>query len=459
MTNTRLSLLTLAFGTLLQLPVATPAEAVEVTFEKDSRLPLVYINLAVKAGAVTDPKGQEGLTNFLGEMMLRGTKSHTKSQIDQAIDQLGARLEVETRAEALILRGAVLSANLEDFLKIVQEIVTEPSFPEDQIAHLKNETISNLQEELGHDATLAARRFNRFLFRDHPYGKPVLGNIHDVQNFTRQEVIDHYNRLFRSSALLSVSYGDSSLEKISDWATALGKARPDTPLTETDQKILSQVGPPQNADHRRLLIVDKPDRTQTQIYAGQIGTLMTDKNFFPLHLGNYAFGGPSFSSVLMVEVRVKRGWSYGANSAFRFGIQPRSWQMHLFPAEKDTPDALGLALNLAEDLKSKGITQEQFQFSKTSLVNSAGFIFNTPKKRVENILVEKTLNLPNGFMKTFGPEISRLKLDEVNSALKSFMLPNQMAITVLGTAKNLKSSLAKAAAVPEDQIEVIPYTE
>ena len=67
------------------------ASAVEVTFEKDLSLPLVYINFAVKAGSVTDPLGQRGLTNFMGEMLLRGTQSKTKEQIDLALDQMGAK--------------------------------------------------------------------------------------------------------------------------------------------------------------------------------------------------------------------------------------------------------------------------------------------------------------------------------------------------------------------------------
>src|SRR5688500_1513374 len=100
-------------------------QAAEVSFEKDPKLPIVYLNAAFKAGAVTDPASQSGMTNFMGEMLIRGTKSRTKEQLDLALDQMGARLEVETRAEALIFRGAVLSSQLEPFLKLVTEVLTE----------------------------------------------------------------------------------------------------------------------------------------------------------------------------------------------------------------------------------------------------------------------------------------------------------------------------------------------
>jgi zinc protease len=434
------------------------SHAIQIAFEQDSGLPTVYINVAVKAGTVTDPEGQSGLTNFMGEMLIRGTKTRTKEQLDLALDQMGAKLDVETRAEALIFRGAVLSSQLNAFLDLLKEILTQPSLPEGEIKKLKAEVVSVLQEELGHDSSLASRRFTRFLFQGHPYGKPIMGRIKDIESLTREQVLAHYHRLIQDQTLLVVGSGDASESKISDWAKNIAESRPNLKLSSSDEKILSQVKTPQNPEARRLLIIDKPERTQTQINFGQIGIRMTGDDFFPLHLGNYAFGGPSFSAVLMTEIRVKRGWSYGANSAFRYGLQPRSWQVHLFPAAKDTPDALAYSLKLVSDLQKNGIPQERFDFAKRSLVNSAGFIYNTPKKRVENTLLEKTLDLPDGFMKSFGPQIEKLSLSEVNEALKNFLKPDRVSIAVLGTAKSLKEPLAKAAGVPLEQVEVIPYT-
>jgi len=435
------------------------AYPIEIAFEEDSRLPLININIAIKAGSVSDPPGQEGLTNFMGEMLLRGTQSRTKQQLDLALDQMGATFEVETRAEALIFRGAVLSSQLGPYLKLLTEILTQPKFPEFEIKKLKSEIISGLVEELGHDGSLSSRRFTRFLFRGHPYGKSVLGRMKDIENITQGQILDHYHQLFQDRALLVVGSGATTQADITTWANNLASLCPDSRLKTANLPPLKMDDTPKDASERRLLIIDKPERTQTQIHFGQIGILMTDKDFFPLYLGNYAFGGSSFSAILMTEIRVKRGWSYGANSFFRFGTKPRSWQVHLFPASKDTPNALTHSLKLLEDLKNNGIPLSQFELAKRSLINKSGFIYNTPRKRVENTLLEKTLNLPTDFMKSYGNELQKVSLADVNMALKSFIKPENLAISVLGTASELKQSLTQAAGVSESQVEVVSYSE
>ncbi|MFZ9594501.1 MAG: M16 family metallopeptidase [Bdellovibrionia bacterium] len=446
---------------------ATLGHALEVDFEKNSNLPLVYLNVVLNHGSVKDPQGQMGLTNFMGEMLLRGTRSKNKAQIDQALDQWGAKLEVETRAEALIFRGAVLSSQLNPFLSLLRELLTEPSFPQLEIDKLKAEIIAGIQEEKGHDSSLATRSFTQFLFQDHPYGRSVLGRTPDIESMTREQVLAHHRALLKEDSLFILGSGDSPVEPIQAWAKTLGESlqkllstpTPQTPNTTASLGLTTPLGRPENAQTRRLLIIDKPDRTQTQIHIGQIGVKMTDPDFFSLYLGNHAFGGPSFSSTLMEEIRVKRGWSYGVSSQFRHGTEPRSWIVHLYPAQADAAAALKHSLQLISQLKEHGLTPQQFEFAQQSLIQSSGFTYNTPKKRVENKILEKTLKLPTGFMQSFASELRKLTLPQVNQALNHFLKPDQLAISVLATSKKLRAALIQASGVQPKEVKEVLFSK
>lgn len=431
------------------------AFAIDTRFENDASLPIVYLNVAVKAGAANDLQGESGVTNFVGEMMLRGTKTRSKAQIDEALDQLGATLAVETRSEALIFRGRVISSKLAEYMEILQDIISNPSFPKKEVKKLKAEVSSQILEQRGRDNSLGKVLWEAFLFEGHPYGKPILGKTKEIDRLKRDDLTRHYSNLFQDRNMLVVGSGDAEVSFVKSWADRLAEKRPNSGA----ENAIRISDAPRPGNQKRVRFINKPDRTQTQLYFGQVGVRMTDPNFFPLYLSNHVLGGGSFSARLMTEVRVKRGWSYGAYSYFRHGIRPRSWQAYTFPATKDTPDAITLIDGMLRDYKEKGITEEEFQFAKASLINSAGFTFNTPAKRVENILLEKTLDLPDGFMKSYASHLEPVTREQANNAVKTFINPDQMNILVLGTEKDLKSKVATALKVPEASIEVVPYSK
>ena len=159
----------------------------------------------------------------------------------------------------------------------------------------------------------------------------------------------------------------------------------------------------------------------------------------------------------MVELRVKRGWTYGAGSGFKMGSQPHTWRVSFFPKNTDTPPAIKEAIRLITDLRDHGITQKEFDAAKRSMVNSAGFGYNTPSKRMENMLVEKIFGLPAGYNKDTARRIEALTLTDVNNALKVFIKPENLLVGLVATASVSRGPIAKELSIPEKSVEVVNY--
>ena len=426
------------------------AQALVVEFEKDNRLPVVYLTAALSVGSASDPVGKEGLTNFLTELMLRNTKFRNKEDIDRELDQLGATISTSTRTEMIEFESAVLAKNLTPFLVLMKEILTQPGFSKSEIARLKQEMLSSLQAAKDSDGALASYFFPKLLFGSHPYGNPKEGTPTSVKSFTGEDLEKQYARIFQPNFFITVGTGDADSRTIIDWAKSV-----DLGPNEGQEKL--KVPAPQFYGSERILLIDKPGRTQTQILVGQSGLKMTDFDYYALSVANHAFGGPTFSSRLMQEIRVKRGWSYGASSGFRFGTQPHSWQLHIFPATKDTPAALRKLIDLIRDLKMAGIAPEEFEFSKTSIIQGAAFSYDTPAKRVENTLIEKIYGLPSSFFRDYADHVKDVTLAQVNQALQRFVQPDHLQITIVGTAAELKPRLIQEAGFSDSEIQVRDY--
>jgi zinc protease len=436
---------------LFSLFAASVGQAADFYFERDPSLPLVYVTAAFRGGATQDPDGKSGVTDIMGKLMLRGTKTKSKQQMDLALDEMGASLEFETRTEFIAFRGAVLADNLPKFLSLLDEVLTAPSFRLQDLEKLKKEQGSQLLDELAQDRNLIRLRFDQTYFKNHPYAKPANGKIKDIQTLTIADVQKQYSHLINQSQFVMLGSGDADQRAFDSFMADIKSKRNGashlTPL------------PDFNGDPKKLRVVifDKPDRTQTQVIIAQRGVSIKDPNLDALQLANHAFGGGSFQARLMVELRVKRGWTYGAGSSFRAGSKPHTWRIGFFPKNADTPPAIKEALVLTEELKKSGITEAEYTASKASLINSAGFAYNTPQKRLENKLIEVLYGLPDGYYRDYAKRLSALTLPQVNQAIESFVTPNNMLVGVVGTASVSRETIAKALGIPVSDVEVQDY--
>ena len=113
---------------------------------------------------------------------------------------------------------------------------------------------------------------------------------------------------------------------------------------------------------------------------------------------------------------------------------------------------------MIEELRNKGLTKDEFAFAKESLINSDGFRYNTPEKRLELILTEKIFQLPTGYLKNYGEKISEVSYEEANAAIKKFLDPSRLMITVLGD-KKIIPEIAEAVKVPVSEIQTFSYED
>jgi zinc protease len=195
---------------------------------------------------------------------------------------------------------------------------------------------------------------------------------------------------------------------------------------------------------RTLVLVDKAERTQTQMALGWLGTHPRDPDHFAWIVGNTTFGG-TFTSRLMQEIRAKRGWSYGVSSRVGFDRHRDAFVVWSAPSAKDAPACLELEIELLEALRAKGLTSEELAFTKNYLARSYAFEIDTARKRVHQRLEEALYDLPEGYHARYLERLGQLSLDEVNSALKQRTPVEDLIVAVVATDADTGALLEKAA--------------
>jgi zinc protease len=405
--------------------------------EASSVLPLVSIVVAFRSGSAHDPKGKEGLSRVTSRMLRRGCAGMNAMDVERTIDRLGGDVGFDVAVSSSAVSGQVLARNLDAFVDLLAKMIGQPTFDEEELGRLLRETRAELLESLDNDRGLCDRFFRKKLFGDHPYGRTARGTAASLGEIDRDAVRAHHASHFvRGNALVAMS-GDVEPEVAERLARKLMDALPSTaPPSEIIEEPTALGG-------RQLVFVDKPERTQTQILIGSLGTSAHDPDHIPLVVANAIFGG-TFTSRLTREVRGKRGWSYGASA--RMGVDRRrhSFAMWTFPASSDAAPCIALEISLLEKLVDAGVTEREVTFIKRYVTRSWAFEVDTAQKRVHQALDVEILGLPSDYYEKYLAHVAAVTAESANAALRAHLDPKNLVIAVVGTAATTLDAVKKA---------------
>jgi zinc protease len=420
----------------------------QVFVEESHALPLVHFQVVIPDGSLLDPVGKEGLTRLSARLLRRGTKTRDSRTIEEAIDALGAELSIDTTPSFVRVAGSVIRRNLEPILALVSELLNEPNFPEQEMEQLKRESLAALLELTDNDQGLCATQLRRALFRGHPYGRTSLGTRASLSALTHAEVIARYTNELRRLPRTAAFSGDITRAEAERLANTYLK---------TENPIEKPRARPPEANQvrgRHLVIVDKPERTQTQIQIGSLGTHPHDSDHTALLVGNAIFGG-TFTARLMRAVRSERGWSYGASSRLAIDRVREAFTVWTFPAAQDAVPCIELELSLLASWIEHGIQEDELAFVKSYLVKSHAFSVDTADKRVEQAVDVWLYDLPSDYFSGYTKRIEAVSAADVNAALQRRLSAKDLVITVLATESALGDALR---GLPDlASVQVVPF--
>ncbi len=421
----------------------------EIYVEQNDALPVVSIAVALRSGASSDPIGKEGLTRVMVRMLRRGCRGLLSHEFEETIDILGAEVSADVSPSVITVHADVISRSLDKLVDLLATMMAEPTFDEVELGKLLRETEGEIIEARDSDRSLATRHFRRLVFEGHPYGRRLGGTIPSVLGLTRADVVAHYRRHFVRGNVTIAFSGDVSEARAAELTMRLVAGLGEGSTTE------DALPPPVTHGKRRLVFVDKPERTQTQILIGDIGSHPRDVDHIALHVATTIFGG-TFTSRMMRAIRSERGWSYGAYARLPYDRRRDAFSMWTFPAAKDAAACIALELELLDAWRAKGITPRELAFVKRYLVRSHAFDIDTPQKRVHQRLDIALFDLPDDYHTHYVEHVKAVTLEDANQAIQNRVSTDDMVVSIVGTHAEIGEAVARS--IPGlGKVEVVAY--
>ena len=423
----------------LRLPETHSARlpnGLETVVAQRSRLPLAVARLELWTGSAEDPQGREGLADFTGQLLRRGTRRRAAAAIDAAIEQVGGGLGVDVDQDSTSLVVSLPAEHLNAALDVLAELATQAAFAAPEVALARRRTLASLVNELDDPSSVADLLTSRELLGEHPYAHAVGGRAKSVKTFTRPLVLQHYGRSFQPArAHLFVVGAVDPTQVLRRAARAFGSWKPGRATAPRVDAPLPDTG-------RRVIIVDKPDATQTQLRLARVGLARRDPRYLGSAVTASILGG-GFTSRLMEELRVRRGLTYGVNARFYAYRAGGEFVISTFTANENVGRCLRETLRVCRELASKGPTSEELRRTATYLSGLYPLQLET-NEQIARMLGDLALHgIPRDEVTTFSERVHAVGRRAVQDVAQAFFPLESYLLVAVGPAQQLRSQLAK----------------
>lgn len=403
-------------------------------------VPLISVRAVFRGGAEAEPEGLNGISSVTVELMRRGAGKRSAEQIDLELDFLGATLQSGSGRSAAFFSLEFLSRTAQEAMAIFGDILARPTFPEEEVRKVLARTADQVRAAKDNPAASIGRYFNGFFFpAGHPYRHSGAPDELSVARMNREEILKHYRRMAAGKNLILIAAGDFDPKQFGPLARNLLAAFPAGEASSTAGVSALRFAAP------RLLLVDKPDATQTYFRIGMPGIDRRSPDRAALLVANTLFGG-RFTSMLNDALRVNAGLTYGANSLLDQDRLPGAIAINSYTPTATTVQAIDLALEVLQRLLRDGISQEQLDSARAYIKG------NFPTERLETadqlcaLLAELEINgLDRNDVDTFFPKLDALTPAQVNAVVRRYFSAANLQFCLVGNASAIREQISKYA--------------
>jgi predicted Zn-dependent peptidase len=410
------------------------SNGVAVWLVESHEVPLVQINLLLKAGAGDDPAGKFGLASLTAAMLDEGAGSRSSLELADAVDFLGASLATTASFDASAVRLNVPVARLKDALPLMADVVLRPTFPAAELERLRQERLTALLQAKDDPASVAPMAFARTVFGPtHRYGTGIAGSEATLKGFTVQDLKSFHTSMYQPGNSVLLVVGDVKLDAIvpqleMQFGSWKGTSPARTPVPQAAQVAQGQI-----------TIVDMPSAEQSQIRIGWVGVPRSTPDYFTIEVLNTILGG-SFTSRLNQNLREEHQYSYGASSRFDMRLSAGAFQAGAGVQTDKTAEALKEFFNELNGIL-KPVPEEELTKAKNYAALSFPSEFETSgdlSSKMEEMVI---YNLPDRYFGGYIDNLQKVTAPAVQKVAGTYIQPKRFAVVVVGDRKVIEPGI------------------
>lgn len=329
-----------------------------VLIKPDNHFPLVSVQLAVNGGLRQEPAEINGVSRMTSQLWLKGTKSKTSLQISELIESLGMNLSSYSGKNSFGLSLETLKEDFVQGLNLLEDVVKNPVFPQEEITQMKNLMLADIKERKDNVGQFTGLTMKQLLYLKHPYRFDEGGSEESVAKISRSDIVDFYQKnVLPSNMVLSV-IGDVDADQVLKMIRQKFESLPNkaAEIKATDE-------PPIDAPRIKSITMNKE---QAMVMLGFHAPTIFSADRYGMEVLTSILGS-SFSGRLFSKIREDLGKAYTLGGNYVPGIDTGFVYFYVLTSEENIDKVVDLLKNEISDIRQNLVGDQELKDIQTYL--------------------------------------------------------------------------------------------
>ena len=425
------------------------ANGMVIFLQEDHELPLIRGSALIRGGERDVPADKAGLANIYGQSWRTGgTESKTGDQLDDFLEARAARLETSGSEDSTRISFDVLKGDFDTVFPMFVELMEKPAFRQEKIDLAKTQARTAISRRNDDPGQILFREASKLGYgADSPYGRR--SEYATIASITRDDLLAFHNRFVAPNNIIIGVSGDfdsAAMEKKLRAAFESWKRGSGAPASIPPRGTQAKPG---------VYFVAKDDVTQSNIAVlHQASLLRKDPDYYAAVVLNDILSG-GFSGRLMTHIRSQAGLAYGVGGGLGSGWdRPALFNVQMSTKSPSTIESIGMLKKEIGDLQTTPFTADELAHAKDTILNAFVFTMDSKAKVLNQRVFLEFYGYPADYWQKYQHGIEAVTAADVERVAKKYVHPDQLALLVVGNAKDFDKPLSTVGPVTPIDITI-----
>jgi zinc protease len=434
-------------------PAAAPAPKIErVELPGGGRLllyerhddPIVTVNAVFLAGLRFEPEGQNGVSDLMASMLTRGTEQHSSEQLAEVLEASGGSLSGFGGRNSFGVSAKFLSRDLTLALGLVNEVLSKPTFAEDEFQKLRARVLAGIRRRVEDIDEVHELLVEKMLYAPHPYSRTAAGTEASVKGLTRKDLVDFHARFCRPDNMVLCVAGDFKTEElkkqIPEVFAGFLKPRADKFSPPAVAKVPGLAGEKREGQ-------DMAGAKQALLTLAFRGVDLRDPDRFALEVMRSVLSG--MGGRLFEELRDKQSLAYSVGMYLETGVDPGAVVFYI-ATEADKVDRALAGIRVQIDrVRNEPVPAADLERAKNQIVGGDA----SRRQRLSGVSQDMAYNELYGLGAEASlqriKEIEKVTAEDVRRVARKYLLNESCVVAITKPTKEEKTATPPPQPVEE----------